>query len=427
MSAIKTFTWQMADLEVSELEFSAPLDHRRGGVNISLFARIYTKAGAKNLPYLLYLQGGPGFEAPRATSASTPSWLASALKDFQVVMLDQRGTGRSSPIGADTKLPEGAISGANTLKEADAAAQAKYLEFFRADSIVADAEILRALLGIEKWSLLGQSFGGFTTLCYLSKAPESIDLALFTGGLPALNTELTEVYKSTWENLAARSEKFFRRFPHDHTRYLRLAELADAGKLILGSNQKVGVESLRRIGMKLGAKQGEEKLHYLLNLDFDSPVFKANLQASMPFNATNPIYALLHESCWADGISTNWAAVRAMPKFVKDDPSFLAGEHIHPEIFTEDPGLAVFKEAAEILASQQWPKLYDLNTLAQLELPLAAAIYYEDAYVPFAHSLATAKAVNGIKTFITNEYEHGGLASGTKVFEHILALAKNLS
>ena len=41
-------------------------------------------------------------------------------------------------------------------------AQADYLACFRADSIVADAELIRGqLAGGEPWSVLGQSFGGF--------------------------------------------------------------------------------------------------------------------------------------------------------------------------------------------------------------------------------------------------------------------------
>ncbi|GAL15185.1 proline iminopeptidase [Vibrio astriarenae] len=42
----------------------------------------------------------------------------------------------------------------------DAQQQAEYLSHFRADNIVRDAEFIRESFGIEKWSTLGQSFGG---------------------------------------------------------------------------------------------------------------------------------------------------------------------------------------------------------------------------------------------------------------------------
>lgn len=41
----------------------------------------------QQLPYLLYLQGGPGFESPRPTEAS--GWLKRACEEYRVVLLDQ--------------------------------------------------------------------------------------------------------------------------------------------------------------------------------------------------------------------------------------------------------------------------------------------------------------------------------------------------
>src|SRR5204863_1360937 len=98
-------------------------------------------------PLLLFLQGGPGHEAARPTSnPSGPAWLGRALQDFRVVLLDQRGTGRSTPVGA--------LAGRAPREQAD------YLTHFRADAIVRDAECLRRSLNAERWSVLGQSFGG---------------------------------------------------------------------------------------------------------------------------------------------------------------------------------------------------------------------------------------------------------------------------
>jgi pimeloyl-ACP methyl ester carboxylesterase len=41
-----------------------------------------------------------------------------------------------------------------------------FLVFFRADAIVRDAEWIRRELGVERWSILGQSFGGLCALTY---------------------------------------------------------------------------------------------------------------------------------------------------------------------------------------------------------------------------------------------------------------------
>ena len=66
-----------------------------------MFAREVADSDGRDRPMLVFLQGGPGSEAPRPTRyPSSPGWLDRALHEFRVLMLDQRGTGRSSPIGA---------------------------------------------------------------------------------------------------------------------------------------------------------------------------------------------------------------------------------------------------------------------------------------------------------------------------------------
>ena len=83
---------------LTDLSFTVPLDHARpDGEQIQIFAREVVaadKAGA-DLPWLVYLQGGPGFGALRP--AGRESWLDRALNDYRVLLLDQRGTGRLLP------------------------------------------------------------------------------------------------------------------------------------------------------------------------------------------------------------------------------------------------------------------------------------------------------------------------------------------
>ncbi|ASK66257.1 aminopeptidase [Brachybacterium avium] len=420
-----TTTWTLPGMRLSDLTLPVPLDHADPtGAQLEVFARVVTADGGEDRPYLVFLQGGPGSEAPRPLEASSPGWLARALREHQVVMLDQRGTGRSTPVGPDTPLPEGAIPGAETLREATASQQAQYLTHFRADAIVRDAELLREHLEVEAWSLLGQSFGGFTALRYLSAAAGSVEKALFTGGLPTVGPGMDEVYATTWQGMIGRSERYWARFPGDRDRFRRLADAADAGRLRLPDGQRVGVERLRRLGHLLGASQGAERLHYLLDLDPSAPALAHDLAAALPFGGRNPLYAVIHESCWADGVATRWAADRAQPAAVKEDPTLLAGEHIHRDLFAEDPELAVWAEAADLLAEHEWPALYDESALRAAEVPGAAAVYYDDAYVPREYSMATAALLPRLRTWVTSEYEHNGLrASRQGVLDHLLDLA----
>ena len=84
---------------LTDRSFLVPLDHTRpGGDQIEVFAREVVAADkadrAGSLPWLVFLQGGPGMAAQRPVGRQ--DWLDRALEDYRVLLLDQRGTGRSS-------------------------------------------------------------------------------------------------------------------------------------------------------------------------------------------------------------------------------------------------------------------------------------------------------------------------------------------
>lgn len=435
-------TWKSGNLHFRDINFEAPLDHfgpglsgsgtaadsglplqsAEAGETLSIFARIVSTEASSTKPYLVFFQGGPGFEAPRPmTPVGDGTWIARALEDFQVIMFDQRGTGKSSPIGS----VDSRITGLPVPTD-DPAEVAEALSFYRADSIVEDAEILRGILGVESWSLLGQSFGGFTTLRYVSAHSRALDEVYFTGGLPALGVDPVEVYSTTWAQMIRKSLEYYRRFPGDRAKLQTVMDLAEAeGGLALPGGARATKERIRLLGHYLGASDGPEKLHYLLDLDPTSAAFRHDLAASIPFSGRNPLYALVHESCWADGSVTNWAARRSMPAEVAADPTLLAGEHMGPESFVEDPELQPFAEVADIIAQRQWPALYDSEALASAQVRGAAAVYFDDAYVPQKYSLATAGLMDGVHPWVTNEYEHNGLrADGYRVLDRLIGLAR---
>lgn len=89
-------TYRLAGLVLTDHEIPVPLDHARpDGEQITVFAREVGDVDGLDKPLLVFLQGGPGFEASRPTGTPRgPGWLDRALQDYRVVMLDQRGTGR---------------------------------------------------------------------------------------------------------------------------------------------------------------------------------------------------------------------------------------------------------------------------------------------------------------------------------------------
>ena len=307
----------------------------------------------------------------------------------------------------------------------DAPSQAEYLTHLRADEIVEDCEDIRRHLGIQKWAALGQSFGGFTLLRYLSTYPESLSAGYFTGGLSAVGRSADDIYAACYEQLRAKSLEYYKRFPGDRVRFAELAALAKKGEIATPSGDVVCPSRLRSLGHLLGASGGAEKLHYLLEYPHTSRAFRHDLAELLPYGGRNPLYAVIHESSYADGVVTDWSAARTLPDDFREDPTLLTGEHVMPEWFDTDQELRPWKEVADLIANHPWPKLYDPDVLRTAEVPCAAAVYHDDAYVPRKFSLETAALLPQMHAWVTTEYEHNGSnASGGAVLDRLIKLAK---
>jgi len=415
---------------LTDHSFLVPLDHARpGGDQIEVFAREVVaadKAGrAGSLPWLVFLQGGPGFPAQRQVGRE--AWLDRALDDYRVLLLDQRGTGRSSRITARS------LAGLEPGR-----AQADYLALFRADSIVLDAELIRReLCGDEPWSVLGQSFGGFCTVTYLSFAPHGMREALITGGLPGLDAHPDDVYRLTYRKVAAKNAAHYERYPDDLDSAREVARHLAGRDVRLPGGARLTVEAFQSIGGMLGSGSGSHQLHYLLENPFDgdgglADAFLHDIMGRVGFTDA-PLYAVLHEACYAQGAATRWSAQRVRAEFPEfdaaaavdgDAPLLFTGEMIYPWMVDLDPALRPLREAADLLAERaDWPPLCDPARLAGNEVTAAAAVYYDDMYVPAELSLPTAAAIKGLRAWVTNEYEHDGLrVSGGRVLSRLIAM-----
>lgn len=399
-----TVSYKVPGATFIEREHTVPLDHAAtDGPQISIFTREVVGEGGGGKPYLLFLQGGPGMEATRP-SAPPSGWMKRALKDYRILLLDQRGVGRSTPVGEH-------IPG-STPQE-----QAHYLTHFRADSIVRDAELIRAELnGGEPWSVLGQSFGGFTSMTYLSIAPDGMRESYITGGLSPIGRSADEVYALTWQRAIGKNKLYFERYPDDRQRAREIFDRLTAEDVRLPGGDRLTASRFRMNGMNLGRGEGFELLHNLLELPFGSAAFQWDALIGASNFQRNPIYATLHESSYADGVVTNWSAARTKPAQI-DAEAYFGAEHIYPEMWEDYGGLRAHAPAAQILALHQWPRLYDADALRANAVPVAASIYTNDVYVDRDFSMETAAAIRGLKFWETAELEHNGLrADGERVF-----------
>jgi len=419
------------------------------------YKKLFNQPTRPTTKSILYLQGGPGFQAPRPntslsiSSSSKSSWVSSAFSSNfnRLVLLDQRGTGQSTPVTSQTLSFK--FTNDQVKKTSD------YLTNFRATQICEDAELFRKALHDDTTSweaVIGQSYGGFCLATYLTtKSPLMIKNALFTGGIPPVYVEdVKEVYDKLWVKVVERNDKFYGVYPGDVE---VVKEIVKTLKLKPQNLPRGGVLTARRflqLGINLGGGPGAfEGLHELFATAFVkdsegrkviSKNFLRAVEREQPFD-TNPIYALLHESIYCErGESSRWAAERSLEehevKHLFDYESrcesgdeevkvYFYGEMVFPWMFEDYEELVGLKEVAEDLARREdWGELYGRE---KVEARGACAIYHDDMYVDRELSLEVLdKLLVGVEPWITNEYQHSGLRdAGAIIFDKLLEKSKD--
>ena len=421
---MKINSYKYSGMIIIDHNFLVPLDYEKDSSNkISIFVReiVRTEYENKELPYLIFFQGGPGYESPRPITDS--GWIRRASEEFRVLLLDQRGTGLSTPISTES------LFGMNDKD------MANYLTWFRADNIVRDAEHIREnLIGNNKWSVLGQSFGGFCATHYLSFYPDSLDKVFITGGLPPLNAHPDDIYRSTYKRVIEKNKLFYQIFPEAKMNARRIANYLLDNEVYLPNGDQLTVERFQQLGLNLGFSDGMATLNFLFEKAFInkklSYLFLKNVLSIQSFD-TNPIFTVLHEACFAQQFSTNWSAYRILdeyPEFIPNnkDKLFFTGEMLYPWMLDEYQSLRYLKGAAQILAEKSnWPMLYSKNALMKNKVPIAAAVYTNDMYVDRDYSIDLANIISNISIWETESFEHNALRSnGKKVLDSLFVRIK---
>lgn len=407
-----TNEYMLPGIRVREQRTTVPLDwDAADGESIQLFVRelVDPEHDDADRPLLTYLQGGPGGANPRPLRRE--GWIDEALRDYRIVLVDQRGTGLSTPVDAAFVSSRGEAGG-------------RFLACFRADSIVRDLEHVRTTMyGGRRWATLAQSFGGFITLTYLSFAPDGIAASYVCGGIPGVPPLAREVYRRTFDRVAAKTAEFYRRFPDDQAAVARIADRLAVGDVRLPDGDVLTVRRFQALGIDFGMKPGFERLHWLVEKAFADAdrLSDAFLQdvLTLSSSAGNPLFWTLQESIYGDPESgpTGWAAQAERdrrPAFGETcRPLLFTGEMAFPWMFDEVRLLRGFRAAVDALAAKDdWSPLYDRAALARNEVPLAAVVYFDDMYVDAGLQLETLQGVGNSQYWVTNEYEHDGIGSG---------------
>ncbi|ERS99865.1 hypothetical protein HMPREF1624_03231 [Sporothrix schenckii ATCC 58251] len=402
-------------------------------------------------PWLVYLEGGPGSGNREPQDYAFTRTMLS--RGYQLLFLDYRGTGMSSAICAETLKRRGGPD-----------AQAAYLRKFRADSIVRDLEAVRKCLtedqpaSKKRWSLLGQSFGGFVSLTYLSFYSDGLREVFLTGGMAPLGKTADDVYRATYRKAVERNRAYFGKFPEDADALQRISQHLYSQpdhRLPLPSGGFLTFKRVLTFGYMFGFHGGVDATHTLLlrmrhDIERVGVLTRPTLVQVEQFFPLDvmPLYAILHEPiyCFKKGVSSRWAAQRVgvgagtdlvsqgdeetkhefqQFSWLADDvvaperqqignSILLSSEMIYPFMFDTYPELMEMKEAAELVAAyDDWEELYDEDQLKMNRVPVYAATFIDDLYVDYGIAKETAGKIRNIKVYETNGLYHNAIRART--------------
>lgn len=161
---------------------------RPEGRKIALNIVILPATGPVRLPPLFDLEGGPGLPSTH----STPFYLsdgAAYRAGRDVVLVDQRGTGGSSPLACpELDAPERQYEPLypRRLVEACRDRLAAYADLTRygTDAAAADLDAVRAALGAERIDVMALSYGTTLALRYATLHPDRVRAMVLFGTVP---------------------------------------------------------------------------------------------------------------------------------------------------------------------------------------------------------------------------------------------------
>ena len=292
---------------------------------------------------------------------------------------------------------------------------------------------------IDRWSVLGQSFGGFCVTTYLSLAPEGLREAFITGGLPPIDHHPDDVYRATYPRVREKNRLYFERYPDDVQRVRDIVDYLLKNDVRLPCGDPLTPQRFQQLGMSFGMSDGFEPVHYLLEEAFIdgaygqeiSYTFLRGVENAQHFD-TNPIYALLHEPCYAEGTACNWSADRVRAEFPEfaitpDRPVLFTGEMVYPWMFDE----------YRALQPSQGSRAHS-GAVRRLAAPVRQGSLCSRTPCPPRRRCTTttctsiallseeaASFIKGIRVWATSEYEHNGLrADGEKVLGRLFGLVR---
>lgn len=172
-----------------------PLDPARAdGPQIDIHVAVLPAVARNKKPDpLLFFAGGPG-QSAISLAGPVSRLYARFLNRRDLILIDQRGTGRSAPLACEPESPTRPLA-----DSIDPARQARHLaqcrealqklpygdlRQFTTSIAVADAEAVRQALGVAQVNIVGGSYGTRAGLEYMRQFPRSVRRAVLDGVAP---------------------------------------------------------------------------------------------------------------------------------------------------------------------------------------------------------------------------------------------------
>lgn len=151
------------------------------------FVVIGAQARNKKPDPIIYFAGGPGQSAIDLAGPVSQA-LGPLLSRRDLILIDQRGTGRSAPLrcegGPDVTGREAELERLARCRRALQALPHGDLRQYSTAAAVADTEAIRIALGTPRVNLVGTSYGTRMVLEYLRRHPQSVRRAVLDGPTP---------------------------------------------------------------------------------------------------------------------------------------------------------------------------------------------------------------------------------------------------
>ena len=157
--------------------------------------------------------------------------------------------------------------------DGDGKAGAAYLEAFprRFDRARLRASASYRIRRQARWVTLGQSYGGFLTLTYLSLFPQGVIASFTTGGIPHVPADATDVYRHTFPRMAGKdrsSSTSVTRSGYRTCRGRRRHSAIAASRQHCRTAIRSRWNASRCLGSDFGMKPSFERVHWILDQAF---------------------------------------------------------------------------------------------------------------------------------------------------------------